>query len=509
MAIDVRPTVHIDGTRVACNADAVDTEPVAIRGFTITWGREEYQSPNTSPASVEITLLDTTDVWATRIRESQAIGLPVEIRWTGTASTDLTQIGPVTMFRGSVSEATAEPHSFETRDGRRGWEITLLCADSTAAFGRATSPWGSWPQENMLKRAARLRTLGIDAGSQIDHVYFWSQHTESSCSPLDIKGKTALELMTEMYQSMGNDTFAFDPDENVIRQATRLSQPMTTSLATFDDTRGAVLPVASDITVDGKVYPGIGLGGCDLVGTPKIHADPTTDINRVECSWKNAAAAHDDQTTIREDVQPGRQRRALAFASWFDQGEVIDLIIDNVWSRAREEGRRPRHPAFTFKPGFVFVSERVARWSLMAWENTRGAFISGDLAYQWLMGESTSYPPVVAPIGGQTTFDATRGWACLFHVHWIHNTSPPVSPATWASLQQIKTTFQEATVPWWYKLLGLPTPEPVAIGNPMPERDMKWGDASDSTGYHWDKSVTWGDTMHIPTSGTQVKDILD
>lgn len=509
MAIDVRPTVYIDGTRVACTAEAVDTEPVAIRGFTITWGREEYQSPDTSPASVEITLLDTTDVWASRIRESQAIGLPVEIRWTGTTSTDLSQIGPVTMFRGRVSEATAEPHAFETRDGRRGWEVTLICADATADFGNATSPLPTWPQESMLVRANRVRNLGVAAGSRIEQVYFWPGYTEARCAPLDVKGKNALALMADMFQSMGNDAYAYDPDENVVRQAIRLSQPMTTSLATFDDTRGAVLPVASDITVDGKSYPGIGLGGCELIGTPKIHADPTTDINRLECTWKDWSTDHDEHTTIKEDVQPGFARRVMAWNSWFDAGEVIDPTLENVWERAREEGRRPRHPAFTFKPGFAFVSERVARWSLMAWENTRAAFISGDLAYQWLMGESTSYPPVVSPIGGQTTFDATRGWACLFHVHWIHNSTPPATPATWASLQQIKTTFQEATVPWWYKLLGLPTPEPIAIGNPMPERDLKWGDASDFTGYHWDKSVTWGDTKHIPTSGTQVKDILD
>ena len=81
MGVEVRPAVYIDGRRIACHADAVDREPVAVRGFTIKWGREEYQRPSTSPASVTLYLLDTTDEWATRIRESRAVGLIVHIEW--------------------------------------------------------------------------------------------------------------------------------------------------------------------------------------------------------------------------------------------------------------------------------------------------------------------------------------------------------------------------------------------------------------------------------------------
>lgn len=508
MGLDVRPQVWINGARVACHADSVDLAPVAVRGFTIDWGRDDYQSPDTSPASVELTLLDTTDDWATRIRETRAIGLPVEIRWTGSDSQGAV-VGPVTMFRGRIADAVARVHNYEAADGRRAWKITLTCADATAIYGNAFDAPREWPVEKMIVRANRIRDLGLAAGAGIKDVFFWPGYVGARCAALDVKGKSALELLGEMFESMGNDSYAYDPDENVIRQAIRLSQPMSVYLATFDDSRGAVLPIASDIVVDDKTYPGIGIGGCEVAGTPSIHADPASDINRLECTWKDWAQDYKDWTTIKEQVPAGGARRVMAWNSWFDAGEVIDPTLVNVWNRAREEGRRPRHPEFTFKPGHVFISERVARWTLQCWENTRPAFISGDLAYQWLMGDDPAYAPIVAPIGGSTTYDPEHGWAVELRVHWIHNQTPPPASATWTSLQQVRLSTSQPSYPWWWELIGLKPPAPVTVGSPTPERDLKWGDAETAGGYHWDPSVTWGDTRHIPTTGTQIKDVIE
>ena len=509
MAIEVRPTVIINGARVACHADALETEPVAVGGFAIEWGRDEYQSPDVSPSSVTIRLLDTTGDWARRIRESRAIGLTVNIEWRGVLSTTLDEVGPVTMFRGRVAHATAAPHSHRLDDGRRAWEVSLNCADRTADFGNANPGPVEWPVESMLIRANRIRNLGLSAGSGIDEVYFWPGYQTSRCAALDVKDKSGLDLMAAMYESMGNDSYAYDHGANVVRQAIRLSQPMTTYLATFDDTRGAVLPVASDIVVDGVTYPGIGLGGCELVGDPAVEADPSTDINRLECTWKDYSTGYKDWTTVKESVAPGDSRRVMKWDSWFDAGQVIDPTLENVWQRAREEGRRPRHPEFTYSPGFTFVSERMARWALMAWENTRPAFISGNLAYQWLMGGTAEYPPIVAPIGGTTAFDALDGWSITLNVHWIHNQTPPGSPMSWDSIKQIKTTTTQEDVPWWWELVGLPKPPPVTVGEHTPARDIKWGDATTFTGYHWDKSVTWGDAKHVPADGAQIKDVIE
>lgn len=507
MAVDVRPTVTINGKRMPCHASDVDTAPTVIRGFQIHWGRSEYQSNDTSPASVKITILDTTGTWAKRIRESTAIGQTVEISWTGTA-TDGTTIGPVTMYRGRVAAATAKPHHYHTPDNRRGWAVELTCADRTAEYGNAFPGPTEWPAETMILRANRIRDLGLAAGSAVEQVYFWPGYVKAGAAPLDVKGKSALELMRAFFESMGNDSYAYDPHENVVRQAIRLSQAMSVYLATFDDSRGAVLPVASDIVVDDVTYPGIGLGGCELAGEPEISATSASDINRLECTWADWSTGYKDHTTVKENIPPGDSRRVMAWDSWLDNGGVIDPTMENVWNRARQEGRRPRHPDFTVRPGFVFTSGRLARWILQTWENTRPAFIAGNLAYQWLMDNEPAYPPIVAPIGGTTAFDPILGWAAEFHVHWIHNETPATDSATWQSMEQIKSTMVEQSYPWWFPLLGIPAPPPVTVGSPMPARNMRWGDAESAGGYHWDPSVTWGDTRHIPTTGTQIKDVL-
>lgn len=509
MAVSATPEVWINGVRVACTADALDRAPVVIRGFDIHWGRAEYMDPSVTPSSVVVTLLDTVGTWATRVRNSQALGLPIEIRWRGTRG-DGSEFGPVTMFRGRTSHVECRPHTIEASDGRTAWTVKLTCADRVADFGNATAGLEEWPAEKMLDRAIRLRDLGQSAGSGIAQVYFWPGYVDALTAPLDVKDKTALDLLADFFASMGNDAYAYDPDANVIRQAIRLAQPMSVYLATFDDTQGAVMPVASDITVDGQTYPGVGLGGCQLHGAPVLEADPATDINRLECTWKDHGTGYKEHTTTLEGRDPNSPRRVMAWDSWLSYGDGgIDATMRNVWSRAREEGRRPRHPEFTAKPGHTFVSERMARWLLATWENTRPVFISGNLAYQWLMGNEPGYAPIVAPLGGVTRYDPESGWQITLRVHWIYNQNDPAAPATWTSMRQIRTTTTTPSVPWWWALLGRPAPAPVSVGQPTPERDLTWGDPDVVDGYQWHTSVTWGDTRHIPVDRTQVKDILN
>ena len=514
MGVTVKPTITIAGEVIACSADALDTEPVAINGYEIKWGKDDYQSSSVSPASAEIALIDTTDEWAGRIRTRNALGLQVEISWTGysvpadTPDAAPTIIGPVVMFRGRITSAEARPRRIKASDNRRAWEISLTLADRTADYGNALAPPVEWPREKMITRAIKVRDLGLAAGSGIEQVYFWPGYVDTYTSPLDVKNASALDLMADLYTSMGNDTYAYDPHENVVRQFIRLSQPMTTYLATFDSSQGAVMPVPNDIEVDEQIYPGVALGGCDLAAEPIVSVEPEQDINRLECSWKDFSTQHGDWTTIKEDVKPGDARRVMSWSSWIDDGRAIDPTLDNVWDRARQEGARPRHPEITIPATHEFVSERLARWLLQTWANTRPAYIAGSLPYLWLMADMPSYSPIVAPIGGVTRYDALEGFSASLNVHWIHNNGPAISPARWSSLRQIKTSLEQSSVPWWWKLLGLPIPPPVEVGEPTPERDLKWGHPDQVPGYAWHPSVTWADARHIEDKNTQIKDVL-
>lgn len=514
MGVTVKPTITIDGEPLACSAEALDLEPVAIKGFSITWGRDDYQSSSVSPASAEISIIDTTEEWAGRIRTRNALGLKVEISWIGysvpadTPDAEPTLIGPIIMFRGRITSAEARPRRISASNGRRAWEISLTLADRTADYGNALAPPVEWPRQTMLNRAIAIRDLGLEAGSEIEQVYFWPGYTAVITAPLDVKNASALDLMGEFYASMGNDTYSYDPHENVIRQFIRLSQPMTTYLATFDSSQGAVMPVPNDIEVDEKIYPGVALGGCELLGEPAVIVEPEQDINRLECSWKDHSTGHNDWTTVKEDVKAGDARRVMSWSSWIDGGITIDATLENVWDRARQEGARPRHPAISMPTTHEFVSERLARWLLSTWANTRPAYIAGSMPYLWLMADMPDYSPIVAPIGGETRYNAIEGFSATLNVHWIHNNGTPITPARWASLQQVRTSYDEPSVPWWWSLLGLPIPAPVPVGEPTPERDLKWGHPDRLEGYGWAPSVTWADARHIEDANTQIKDVL-
>ena len=499
MAIRVIPRVILDGETVASTAAALDSAPVAIEGLSIDWGRGDYHDADTSPASLSLTLTDATGEWADRIRNRRAIGRRVEIEWTGQPTTPGgVLVGPVVMFRGRIQEARAVPMDRWTDDGRRRWRIELTCADRTADYGNAFFPELRWGRDTMEARAYKIMWHGREAGSGIDAVYFWPGYQETRTAPIETQNRSALDLLAELYQSMGNDSYSYDPDENVIRQAIRLSQPYSVHLGSFDDDLGAVTPVVDDITVDEVVYPGVSLGGRALIGTPEVVADPATDINRLECSWEDYSTGHDGWTTVHEDVAEGDSRRVMSWDSWIDDGLAIDPTLENVWARVTEEGRRPRHPELETWPSHEFTTGRLARWILQTWENTRPAYIAGSLAYEWLLGDEPDYSPVVAPIGGTTTFDPIDGWSVQFRVHWIHNQSPMSSPATWAGIQQMSISSTAPSVPWWWSLIGLPVPPPVPVGDPVPERDLTWGPPESGAGYRFAESVTWGDLRHVP-----------
>src|SRR5699024_1755722 len=151
------------------------------------------------------------------------------------------------------------------------------------------------------------------------------------------------------------------------------------------------------------------LGGCELEGEPEITADPSTDINRIEVSYSNAANEYEDETEILEEIQPGSVRRTQSFSTWLATRNAVLPVVRNALERAREEGRRPRHPDFTVSPGFDFVSERVARWILATHESIRPAFISGNAAFLWLLGE--------APTGYSTVYAHTGGVTYVVHIH--------------------------------------------------------------------------------------------
>lgn len=461
MGIRITPKLTIGGYEIACTADKADTEPVAVRSIKIDWGRSEYHDASATPATMTLHLLDVTDEWANYIRRNKAVGREVKLHVRGypVRTHDGKKISgavpTVTVFRGRISRATAKITKWESAQGARRWLITLVCADATAAMGGVNPGPSQWPTEAMMDRALRIRGLSEVGNTRIKNFHFRSEYHMLGVSPLDVKGKSALQLMGDFYGSMAAETWAYDPDGNVVRQVPRLSQDMTVRLQSADEQRGAVKPAVDGVRFEGVTYPGIGLGGCGLIGEPVIEADPATVINRLEASWHNREREWDDTVTTYENVYPGDARRVYTWNTWLGDQENVEPAQDALWARVREEGRRPRHPEFTTQPTHVFPSWDVTRWVLMAWENPRPAFISGDAAHQWLMGTNHEYGPIVAPIGGSLEFDPKDGWSALLRTHFIHNRSAAVTPTSWNGLVQYRRGTQR-TVPWMWDQYEVP-----------------------------------------------------
>ncbi|WP_282939114.1 hypothetical protein [Corynebacterium auriscanis] len=505
--ITVTPYLEIDGAQITCKSTALDSAPVVMDGITIQWGRDGYFDA-AEPARLSVRLWDATGTWAKRIRDSRALGLHTTLHW-GFES------GGGVAFRGVIAAASARPTTERTESNRLIWQINIECVDPTATLGNVFPlPGVLAGGQTMEERKQWLMGLAAYGGLQVADIDYQSGYSPAKTKPVKVGGDSALQLLTEFYDSMSKDAFTYDHENNSIRQCERHDGDFTTYLASFDDSRGAVMIAASDTVIDNVARPGVALSGCrlELPDGMDIAATAETDINRVESTWADPADSWNEKVAFKESVAVGQPRRLLSNSTWLTTGWAIELQLQSAWDRARAEGRRPRHPRIRHRAGKQFATERLARWWLRCWEDTRPAFINGDLAHEWLMQDATAWPPLVSPLGGTVEYTYTDGWTIELAVQWM-NDRTAVNPMTWAALQQVQWTTTTSPVPWWYPLLGIPSPPPKTVGTPTPERDVYWGTPEDTTTtaqrqYRFDESVTWADLRYLDNSDRQIKDVL-
>lgn len=502
MAVTVTPQVIIDGAPVACDPDMLDTAPVAIRGFTIDWGRSEYLTEQGKPSVARITMLDTTNEWARLIRSNLAMGIPVTIEWDA----DSGEHG--TCFRGRVAEAKATPAAHHASDNRRAWRVELTCSDYSADLGNVRPAPGIWPRETLLDRIIRIRDLGKASGAQIEQMFTHTRHHADFVAPLEVRDESVLTLMQDLYTSTSNETYTYNHGSGNIDQVVRLQAVYSTSLVAYDSDLGSVSIAPDPIEYDGNVYPGLAVGSCEAATDIELATSPESALNRVEITYPAFELNHQDARISQWDIRPGDAPRVLDFESWLESTPVIDEMSRYVLDKALDEGSRPKHPSFTLKKGHSFRSLDEAEWLLSTWESLRPAFLNGDLPYRWLMrGGATDYLPVVCPIGGTLEFHGVHGWAISLNVQWLKQSGESFNAATWESLKQVRVTYEQPSYPWWWALLGIDPPEPVAVGSHTPERDIRWGDSVTMDFYGMDKSVMWGDMAHVSSDKTQIKDL--
>lgn len=498
MSVPLQPVLTIGDEPVHCRAAELESHPVAIEGLEVTWGRTDYLNRGSEPGQCRLWLMDTTTTWARRIRSRSAIGLPVELR-----------VGGLRVFRGRITAATATPDGRQTTAGRPWWRISIVAADRTADLGNEIVT-EDWPAESAVARAVRIRDLTNRANTDLYAVWIDPSVFDQSMSALEVRDQSVLELVNKLYESLGAYGWSHDPNTRAIHQAYRLAGHVTVHLATFDDaTRGAVTLVAGDMDTPGNAdgpfhRRGIGMHGCALASDVQLTADGTNAINRVRASFKDLAGQEGAEQfqQLRADDGP----RALTFETWLTQRRDVNTAVMNAWTRATAEGARPRHPTVRLHAGHELATTRERDWWFSWFQSGAPAYIAGDMAHAWLMGDDAGqWPPVMAAIGGTAAFDPRRGWSLEVSLAWIANTGPDIAPPSWASLRQVATTTQTVDVPWWHKLLGRPTPPPVKVNTPLPARDIRWGPPDPATAQHrFAPSVTWGDLRYV--THTQIED---
>lgn len=509
--IDTNVWLELDDERVSVYADHLEHSPIAMSDMVIKWGRAAYFG-DADPLRLTVTLWDATSQWAVRIRDGRALGVHGRAGWTSDAT------GDVTMFRGTVVAAEADMLDRTMDDGRNVWAVTLTLADPSQALG-AVYPLPGILNAKYTYASYKAWLLGLCAygGLVLTDIDYDNRFAPALLSPNPVGEDSALDLITKFYGSMG-DTFTYDAEANRLRQCLRMADSFTTSLASFDDSRGAVMITAGDYTRDSRTSPGVALSACQLrvPDGVTLTAATSTDINRVEMTYEmrgsstvpNDYERQDDSYVASEDRATHDTRRLFKFDAITWQSAYSSIAMQDVFKKARNEGRRPAHPPLTFKPGKTFATERMARWWLRTWEDGRPGFINGDAAHAWLMAGSTRWSPLVSPLGGTITWNGTTGWSIAVDVQWMQDDSA-VTPMTWTNLRQYKWTSTAPIVPWWWTLLGLPMPPAKKTGDPVPERDVRWGAPDgDTAQYRFDESVTWSDLMHLDNTTREIKDIL-
>lgn len=513
MVVKAQPIIEIDNTPVSCGAADLGIAPVVMDDLSIRWGREDYFS-HTEPAQLSFRIWDSTGVWAERIRARSAIGAEVTAYWNGPAGRNI-------LFRGSISSATATRTTRRDFKNRYQWEIRFIAMDPIAALGNVFPVPGVLGYPNrwtMEERKEWLKGLFNYGGVKVNEIEYVDLYRDAPTKIQPVGEDSALDLLEEFYASQSNDTWTYDAQVNRVKQVQRLDGEFTTFLASYDDSRGAVLISAGDHTPATQTdpRPGIALSACSL-GVPEgleVEATPTTALNSVEARWeeraldKDGREIYEDRTLFSRQQVLGEPLRTLAFDTLFTTYAPVKLSLDSAWYRAQEEGALPRHAPISYRAGKEFPTERVAKWWLTPWENARPGFINGDALHSWLSGDTTAWPPLVSPVGGEIHWDGADGWTIENRIAWIWDHTP-VTPMAWKNLQQLKWSTYTEPVPWWWDLLGYPRPKPVPVGTPTPERDVYWGPPdADGRQYRFEESVSWGDLRYLDDSSREIKDVL-
>ncbi len=446
------PNVQIDGSLISCAGEFIHTNVTVLKDLHIDWGRGNiFQQAR--PATAEIRLYDPTGdngTWATKIRTGSALGKEILV-WL-----DDPELGRGwTMYRGNISEMSADHHRIAGDPGRKGWLVSIRATSRETEMGNVFPKKDDiFPPETAINRAIRLRDYQYNR-TGIQQIYFQpSDVNKTMWGPDDPAGTSILAHMATFYQSMGTG-YSYWPDENVMRYTARyaLSGGGGIQFGLLPDDGGPRYVV---LRPNSAIYwyppnPGEGgdivsyssfIPGCYCTANGGLHVSRADGVNQTQLDWrdKNDAEPWKDKSTIYPTsltaFTPARLYKAT---SWLDTGTDIDATTNYLYQQATQEAKLPPHPDIVWdtKKDGGFYRWKDVRQFLQCGEWAHFSFIAGSRFARWL-----DQRPVFGRIGGSVHFDG-KNWQIGARLQWVRQ-----SPGWNASANVTYTDLQNLGIKW-------------------------------------------------------------
>lgn len=454
---------------------------VLIEDVSVRWGTADPLT-QPDPSTASLVLLDRSLTWAARANLMRA---PVLIEWLPDAP--LIAAGVPTgrvYFRGRVtSVAISAPEVFRAPDGSRyrAARVKLgLTSVEVDLANRFVTDGSSWPQETVGARAARIAAL---AGTTVTVRDYWKTPVAAAVPAADLAGKSARELLLQLYNSSGGDRMIWSPHTQTYEWMGRRQNSFRGMAMLRGSGRGRAgegifatcARFSSRATTDtSDLQNGTYLDGQFLTGGDELAKTAGQRITRSQVTYTNVGT-NATGTAVTVDPLADESvlgRNAITLTSLHTEGAgstgYAAVNSSDLLAMATQEGAAWRPPPLVFDTaldgGFGAVEQ--VQLSLRGHATLWRLFVNRS----WF--SQLAVRPVFSPIGGTTTYRGGR-WIIEYQL------------AGWASTGG-----------------GFSSPDPVKQHpiawddvDPDPERSMMWTDGPALTGFH--ESLTYEDMRFV------------
>lgn len=423
------PAINLDGSTLTCGLVADDTgrdvlpddRATLLGSMSINWGRDDaWTQPEASVITFNFWEAQP-GAWLSKIATRSALRRPVAV-------TVDTPYKTLTIFDGFTTNVDVKASRQRTPAGMTdGWLVSVQASDRSGFLGQIRFPNTTLIYESMQNRAVYIRGRAAPAG--IREFYFEDRYRTGEVKQVDPTDMTVLDAMKALYTSFA-DQWTYNPHRNVV-----IRIPSGSTFAAYslkfgrapagDDPRTVRMyppdwidPTGKQLPIDQEPYPGGYIGACDVTGDIVLSADSVQDITHVVCKWFDKPNNRNWVSTVEVVPSPPPPHTTLQFESWYDDGTLIDPIMQDIKTHCLNEGARPMHPQIVWD---TKLSGPVPDWGTfenltLPAQTIRMVVLAGSP-----FSAATGHSPVWHPAGGTIAYE--RG-------HWrlTTNLSPTTQP---------------------------------------------------------------------------------